>query len=67
MPKPKVYPDTEGSVYQAWCPMWGFFDIRWAAAYTPSDNNDKRYDTDLDVYVQGDLDEKTFLCVGVFA
>ncbi len=67
MPKPKVYPDTEGSVYQAWCPMWGFFDVRWAASYVSPDNNGKRYDTDLDVYVQGDLDEKTFLCVGVFA
>lgn len=67
MPKPKVYPDTEGSVYQAWCPMWGFFDVRWAASYVPPDNNGKRYDTDLDIYVQGDLDEKTFLCVGVFA
>lgn len=66
MQKPKVYPDTEGSIYQAWCPMWGFFDVRWAAEYEPPNNNGKRYDTDLDVYVQGDLDEKTFLCVGVF-
>ena len=55
----KTYPDTEGSVYQAWCPMWGTFDIRWAAAYTPADG--RRYDTDIDVFKQKDLDQK-YLC-----
>lgn len=60
--KNKVLPDTEGSVYQAWCPMWGFFDIRWAAAYTPPDSNSRRYDTDMDVFKQKDLDQK-YLCV----
>ena len=58
MPKPKVYPDTEGSIYQAWCPMWGFFDIRWAAEYTPPDSNSRRYDTDMDVFKQEDLDRR---------
>ena len=57
----KTYPDTEGSVYQAWCPMWGTFDIRWAAAYTPPDNDGRRYDTDMDVFKQKDLDQK-YLC-----
>ena len=56
MPKPKLYPDTEGSVYAAWCPQWGQFDIRWAAEYKPPNNNGKHYDTDLDI--QLDLDEQ---------
>ena len=56
--KKKVLPDTEGSVYQAWCPMWGFFDVRCAAAYTPPDNNSRRYDTDMDVFKQQDLDRR---------
>ena len=56
MLKPKLYPDTEGSVYAAWCPQWGQFDVRWAAEYAPEPERKPRYDTDLDV--QLDLDEQ---------
>lgn len=62
MAKSKVYPDTEGSIYQAWCPMWGFYDVRWAASCTLSDSDSRRYDTDMDVFKQKDLDQK-YLCV----
>ena len=62
MKNSKIYPDTEGSIYQAWCPMWGFFDIRWAVNYTPSESDSRRYDTDADVFKQKDLDQK-YLCV----
>lgn len=58
MAKSKVYPDTEGSIYQAWCPMWGFFDIRWAETYSSPDSNSRRYDTDMDIFKQKDLDQK---------
>lgn len=61
MKNSKIYPDTEGSIYQAWCPMWGTYDIRWAASYTP-DRDSRRYDTDMDVFQQKDLDQK-YLCV----
>ena len=60
MPKnsPKIFPDTEGSVYAAWCPQWGKFDIRWAAAYTPKPDRQSRYDTDLDILL--DIDEQYY-------
>ena len=42
--------------------MWGTFDIRWAEAYTPPDRYGRRYDTDIDIFKQKDLDQK-YLCV----
>lgn len=27
--KPSLLPDSEGSVYVAYCPMFGTYDIRW--------------------------------------
>lgn len=49
---------TEGSVYQAWCPMFGQFDIRWAAELPPfgKRNTDEVFDKDLDY----DLDEDIY-------
>ena len=61
MPKKKwekIMPDTEGSVYAAWCPMFGQFDIRWAAQYEPKPTHRSRYDTDLDI--QLDIDKQYY-------
>jgi len=57
MPKPKIFPDTEGSGYAAWCPQWGTFDIRWAAEYE-SRAKKSRFDTDLDLLL--DLDQQYY-------
>ena len=56
--KQQMLPDTEGSVYAAWCSHLGQFDVRWAAEYEPTPEHPPRYDTDLDV--QLDLDEQYY-------
>lgn len=60
MSKPKLLPETEGSVYQAWQPHLGHFDIRWASELPPfgrtvTQNN---FDMDIDLYNQLDIDNK---------
>lgn len=63
---PLLRDDTEGSVYAAWSPMFGKFDVRQMELFT-SDNSKPTYDTDLDVYAQGDAYEKAFICATIFA
>ena len=58
MPKPRLLPETEESIYQAWQPHLGHFDVRWASELPPFGRNIVRvsYDTDLDEFLQKDLD-----------
>lgn len=60
MPKPKLLPETEGSVYQAWQPHLGRYDIRWASELPPFGRTvtQKNFDMDIDVYRQLDLDNR---------
>lgn len=63
MPKPRLIPETEESVYQAWQPHLGKFDIRWACELPPFGKTitQTTYDLDLDVYKQRDIDNKYFI------
>ena len=63
---PLLRNDTEGSVYAAWSPMFGQFDVRQMELFTTEEHR-PTYDTDLDVYAQGDAYEKAFICTTVFA
>lgn len=63
---PLLRDDTEGSVYAAWSPMFGKFDVRQMELFT-SDEKHPTYDLDLDVYAQGDAYEKAFICTTIFA
>lgn len=67
MPKkvPLLRDDTEGSVYAAWSPMFGQFDVRQMELFTSKEQR-PTYDLDLDVYAQGDAYEKAFICASVF-
>lgn len=58
MPKPRLLPETEESIYQAWQPHLGHFDVRWASELPPFGRSIVRvsYDTDLDEFLQKDLD-----------
>lgn len=60
MPKPRLLPETEESVYQAWQPHLGRFDIRWACELPPFGkvNTKKTFDMDIDLYNQLDLDKR---------
>ena len=58
--------DTEGSVYAAWSPMFGKFDVRQMELFTTEEHR-PTYDMDLDLYAQGDAYEKAFICASVFA
>ena len=58
--------DTEGSVYAAWSPMFGKFDVRQMELFT-TEEHILTYDMDLDIYAQGDAYEKAFVCASVFA
>lgn len=62
---PLLRDDTEGSVYAAWNPMFGQFDVRQMEFFTTEEPT-PTYDTDLDVYAQGDAYEKAFICATVF-
>ena len=57
---PLLRDDTEGSVYAAWSPMFGQFDVRQMELFTTEDRK-PTYDTDLDVYMQMDLDQRSFI------
>lgn len=59
---PLLRDDTEGSVYAAWSPMFGQFDVRQMELFTTEERK-STYDTDLDVYAQMDLDKKEYLCL----
>ena len=63
---PLLRDDTEGSVYAAWSPILGQFDIRQMELFATQEHR-PTYDTDLDVYAQGDAYEKAFICTTVFA
>ena len=52
---PLLRDDTEGSVYAAWSPMFGTFDVRQMALFITQERK-PTYDIDLDVYAQMDLD-----------
>ena len=60
MSKPKLLPETEESIYQAWQPHLGHFDIRWASELPPFGRTveQKNFDVDIDVYHQLDLDQR---------
>ena len=60
MPKkvPLLRDDTEGSVYAAWSPMFGQFDVRQMELFTTEERK-PTYDTDLDIYMQMDLDQRS--------
>ena len=60
MPKPRLLPETEESVYQAWQPHLGRFDIRWACELPPFGkvSTKKTFDMDIDLYNQSDLDKR---------
>lgn len=60
MPKPRILPETEESVYQAWQPNLGRFDVRWASELPPFGKvvSNRNYDKDLDLYSQSDIDNK---------
>ena len=55
---PLLRDDTEGSVYAAWSPMFGKFDVRQMELFTTEERK-PTYDTDLDVYIQMDLDQRS--------
>lgn len=57
---PLLRDDTEGSVYAAWSPMFGQFDVRQMELFTTEERK-PTYDTDLDVYMQMDLDQRSFI------
>ena len=57
---PLLRDDTEGSVYAAWSPMFGQFDVRQMELFTTEERK-PTYDTDLDVYVQTDLDQRSII------
>jgi len=57
---PLLRDDTEGSVYAAWSPMFGKFDVRQMELFTTEERK-PTYDTDLDVYAQMDLDQRSFI------
>lgn len=64
MPKkvPLLRDDTEGSVYAAWSPMFGQFDVRQMELFTTEERK-PTYDIDLDIYMQMDLDKKECVCL----
>lgn len=59
---PLLRDDTEGSVYAAWSPMFGQFDVRQMELFTTEECK-PTYDTDLDVYMQMDLDQRSMICL----